>query len=334
MLIALSPARARADERSNVLLLTVAGSADESAGLEAVTRERLERLDVRLEMRRVRSIDPTEMRRPASRAYFARVWITLNARGSARLYLEHAASDRLLVRDVPGDAANPELLREELGHILQAAVEGLKAGEDVGEPRAQVLQQVAPEARPVAGRGEPTAPPAEAPRRPLLRFGARYEVRWLGAGPYLEDGPGAVAALTAAVGVELSGYYRRPLRVERNPVGVRLETISLRALATFAPSSQLRVGAGLGGDFVHVRPLAQAGEGLNFEQATVRKLALGRVQATYGYRAGRFLELQVSAGADLDASGTRYVVQRASGEVSVLSPPPVRPFISLGAVLP
>jgi hypothetical protein len=333
MLLALS-ARARANERSNVLLLTVAASAEESAGLETVTRERLERLDVQLELRRVRSIDLTEMRRPALHAYFARVWITLAAGGSARLYLEHGPSDRLLVRDVPGDPANPELVREELGHILQAAVEGLKAGQEVGEPREQVLQQVAPQARPVAPRHEPKAPPAAAPRRPLLRFGARYEVRWLGAGPRLEDGPGAVIAITAGVGVELSGYYRRPIRVEREPVGARLETISLRALASFEPSRQLRLGAGLGADFVHVRPLAQAGQGLDLEEAGVRRLALGRLQATYGYRVGRFVELEISAGADVDASGTRYVVQRGSGQASIFSPAPLRPFISLGAALP
>ncbi len=331
MLIALLPTRARADERRNVLLLTIAAPPEDSARLEAVARERLQPLDVQLEAQRVSSVDVAELRRPPPRACFARAWITLLGDGSARLYLEHG--DRLLLRDVPGDRDNPELVREELGHILQAAGEGLEAGEAVGAPRQEVLQQVAPSPPPRSTRETPPASPAPG-RRAALQAGARYEARWFGEGARFEDGPGLMLALTTRLGFDVSVHYRRPLRVERDPVGARFETVSVRALATLALLRQLRAGAGLGGDFVHVRPLTSSGDGFELTEAGVRKLVIGRVQVTYGYRAWDLLELQFSAGTDLDASGTRYVLVRETGDVSVLSPAALRPFVSLGAALP
>lgn len=334
MFIALWPARARASEHGNVLRLTLAAPAEESARLEAVTRELLEPLDVTLDVRRVASVDLAEVRQPPPPACFARVWITLFAGGAARLYLEHGPSDRLLVRDVPGDADNPELVREELGHILQAAVESLKAGEEVGQPRGEALQQIPPPAPSVVVPEPRRATPAPRPGGSRWHFGARYELRWAGDGARFEDGPGAAVVFTAGLGVEASGYYRRPLRVERGPVGARLETISLRALVTFEPLRSLRLGAGLGADFVHVTPSASLDQGFELTRPDVRKLAMGRVQATYGYRAWRSLELQLSAGTDLDPSRTRYVFRRGGSDVTVSVPSPLRPFVTLGVAIP
>jgi len=335
MLIVLSPARAWADERSNLLRLTVAAPAEESARLEAVTRELLEPFDVTLEVRRVPRIDLAELRRAPERACFARVWIALSATGSAKLYLEHGASDRLLLRDVPGDPNNPELVREELGHILQAAVEGLKAGEQVGEPRREALAQVAPEPPPrSAPHPEPRAPRRAAPRRPLWGGGARYEGRWWGDRVRFEDGPGVVLALTTRLGAEASIYYRRPLRVKQDPVGARFESISLRALVTYELLEGLRLGAGSGSDFVRVTPSAGAAGSFTLTEPASRRLLLGRVQLTYSHPVRSWLQLQLSAGADVDASGTRYVLERSAGEVTITEPSPLRPFISLGAMVP
>ncbi|RYZ08415.1 MAG: hypothetical protein EOO73_08170 [Myxococcales bacterium] len=333
MLTALLPASALADERSSTLLLSVAASAEESARLEAVTRELLEPLHVLLEVKRVSRVDLAELRRASAQAYFARVWIALAESGSARLYLEHGESDRVLVRDVPGDPNNPELVREELGHILQAAVEGLKAGEEVGEPRQEALKQVAPEAPSVAApREAPQAPPAGPKRRVRWRVGLRYEARWLGGGARFEDGPGVVFGLAAPLGFEVGGYYRRPFRLEQEPVGARFETLSLRALATLEVCCAIRLAAGVGADLVRVEPIAAAQQSVELADARWRRLAFGRLQATYGHE-WRRLELQVSAGADLDLSGTSYVFQRAAGDVTVLEPLFLRPFLSLGASL-
>jgi hypothetical protein len=342
-----TPALAEPPERSNTLLLSVAAPAGETERLEAVTRELLARLAVEIEVRRVPRIDIAELRRalePGQR-YFARVWIRVSPAGRARLYLEHGPSDRILVRDVAGDANNPELAREELGHILQTAVEGLKAGEEVGTPRNDALKDVAAEDGVEVARTppepEPPAPDAErtraAPSGPL-RFGPRYELSWLGDGAHFEDGPGAVFAVVLPVGFELSASYRRPLNVDAAPVGVRLHTISTRALVTMqawrSARAGIRLGAGAGADFVRVSPLGDPGRNVELSDATWLKLALARLQGSYARRAFSFMELELTAGVDVDANDTRYVFQRGAEEHSVLDPWPVRPFVSLGATVP
>jgi hypothetical protein len=340
-----APAWAGPEERSSTVLLSVAAPAGETEAIEAVARELLARLDVPIEVRRVPRIDLAELRRalePGER-YFARVWITLSPAGHARLYLEHGASDRLLVREVAGDASNPELAREELGHILQTAVDGLKAGQEVGAPRSDALKDV-PEADAAKAATEPAAPepPSEAVRKQPapsqpLRFGLRYELAWLGDGAHFEDGPGAVFALTLPVGFELCAFYRRPLKVEGTPVGVRLETLSLRALVTLqawrGEQSGIRLGAGAGADFVSVSPLGEP-EDAELAEETWLSLAVARLQIGYAWRAVSFLDVELTAGVDLDVNDTSYVFQQGSGELSVLDPWPVRPFVSLGAALP
>jgi hypothetical protein len=349
--LVLAPATATAGERSNTLLLTVAAPAAEAERLEAVTRELLERLSMQVEMRRVDRLDVREMRQALGPAqqYFARVWVALSPAGRARLYLEHGASDRVLVREVAGDTNNPELVREELGHILQTAVEGLKAGEEIGAPRSDALKDVAAEDAAAEAPAEMPAskralepPPAateaaEQKRTSPLRFGPRYELSWLGEG-HFEDGPGAAFQLALPIGFELAGYYRRPLKVVAEPVGVRLHTVSLRGLLTIrvwsTQRSSLRLGAGAGTDLVHVSPVAEPGQTAQLTGAGWQKLALARLSISYAQRIFSLMDLELSLGLDLDFNGTRYVFQRASGELRVLDPSPVRPFLSLGAAVP
>jgi hypothetical protein len=339
------PAWAGPEERANTVLLSVAAPAGETEALEAVARELLARLEMQIEVRRVPRIDLAELRRalePGAR-YFARVWITLSPAGSARLYLEHGASDRILVREVAGDASNAELAREELGHILQTAVDGLKAGEEVGAPRSDALKNVPTEDAAVA-RPEPTPDPrakaadARAARSTPLRFAARYELSWLGDGPRFEDGPGAVFALDLPIGFELCAFYRRPLNVEGTPVGVRLQTLSARALVTLqalrGERTSIRLGAGVGADVVRVSPLGEPGQAAELSPDTWLKLAVARLQASYAWRAFSSMQFELTAGFDLDVNGTRYVFQQGSRELRVLDPWPVRPFLSLGAAVP
>jgi hypothetical protein len=339
------PAWAEPEGRSNTVLVSVAAPAGETEALEAVARELLARLEMQIEVRRVPRIDLAELRRalePGAR-YFARVWISLSPAGGARLYLEHGASDRILVREVASDVKNPELTREELGHILQTAVDGLKAGEEVGAPRSDALKNVPTEDAAVAGPEPAREPPADAaptratPSTPL-RFGVRYELSWLGDGPRFEDGPGAVFALDLPVGFELCGFYRRPLNVRGTPVGVRLQTLSARALVTMQAArserTSTRLGAGAGADVVQVSPLGAPGQNAELSQDAWRKLAVARLQASHAWRAFSSVQFELTAGVDVDVNDTRYVFQQGASERRVLDPWPVRPFVSLGAAVP
>lgn len=344
-------ARAEPNERDRTLLLTVAAPAAEAEQLAAVARELLARLAMRVELRHVERIDVAELRRPpaADATYFARGWIAFAKTGKARLYLEQAARDRVLVRDVANEAHNPELVREELGHILQTAVEGLKAGEEIGAPRGEALKQVDDEQTELAS---PTPAPASPPREtavteppparhPRVRFGPRYELVWLGDGKPA-DGPGAVLGAllpgSARWGLELAGFFRRPLHVEAMPIGARLQSLAFDALLTFdawqGPRARLRLAAGVQADLVRVTPSAAAGQGVELARSEWLKLALGRAALTYAHDVGRFMDLEVTLGVELAPGGTRYVLQRSSGTTDVFSPWPVRPLVSLGGTVP
>jgi hypothetical protein len=343
--------------RENAIQLTVAAPASDAEALGAVVRELLERLAMQVELRRVERIDVRELRQPLKgRPYFARVWVTFGKSGKARLYLEHAARDRVLVRDVEGDAHNPELLREELGHILQTAVEGLKAGEEIGAPRDEALKQVdaeeaatAPQALPAANAPAPTGTPPSAEKPRNFRFGPRYEAVWLGDGQHFEDGPGAVlgalfpgpefvGVARRRLGLELGAYFRRPLKIEGTPVGARLQSLALNALLTFdawrGQQARLRLGAGIEADFVRVSPFAEAGQDVRLAGSRWLKLALGRLAVTYAQDVGGFMDVEFTLGAVLDPSGTRYVLQGSATDQDVLAPWPVRPLLSLGATVP
>lgn len=345
------PARAQEGERGSTILLTVAAPPAEAEQLAAVAGELLQRLAMQVALRRVERVDVRELRQPLAGEppYFARVWITFGKTGKARLYLEHAARDRVLVRDVADDAHNPELVREELGHILQTAVEGLKAGEEIGAPRDEALKQVdeeaatsAPKAEPVAGPAVATLPAPAPPRERRFRFGPRYELVWLGDGGHFEDGPGAVLGALfpgfAGVGLELGGFYRRPLKVVARPVGARLHSLAFDALITFearqGTRARWRLAAGVEADFVRMSPFAEEGQDVRLAESRWLKLALGRLALTYAHDIGSFMTVEATLGAELDPSGTRFVLQGRSGSTHVLSPWPVRPLLSLGATVP
>lgn len=328
----------------------MAAPAAEAEQLAAVARELLQRLQMQVALRRVERVDTRELRQALAGEppYFARVWIAFDKTGKARLYLEHAARDRVLVRDVADDAHNPELVREELGHILQTAIEGLKAGEEIGAPRDEALKQVddeantSPPSAPPAAPAPVAAPPAPRPvRQHRIRFGPRYELVWLGDGGHFQDGPGAVfgALLPGSerAGLELGGFYRRPLRVERSPVGARLQSLALDALISFnawrGAHARLRLAAGVEVDFLHVTPFAETAD-VRLAASHWLKLALGRVALTYAHDVGSFMAVELTLGAELDPGGTRFVFQRSLDRADVLSPWPVRPLLSLGATVP
>jgi hypothetical protein len=329
------------------VLLSVAAAPADAEALRAVSSELLERLALRIELRRVERIELQEIRQPppGSGRYFARAWVAFAPSGGARLYLEHGATDRVLVRDVNDDAHNPELVREELGHILQSALEGLRAGEPIGAPRREALRAAG--AEPEAPLPAPRAaarPAARVEHQPQpLRFGPRYELVWLGHGARFEDGPAAVFGLTQRsvprLGLELGGYLRRPLRIETKPVGARLQSGALTALLSIeawrGSHERLRVTAGAEAAFVRVSPFAVTDpSGVTLARSRWLKLALGRLALTYAHDLGSHMAFEFTLGAELDPSGTRYVYQGTTGEVRVLTPWPIRPLAALGVTVP
>jgi hypothetical protein len=139
-------------------------------------------------------------------------------------------------------------------------------------------------------------------------------------------------------GLELGGFFRRPVKVEANPVGARLQSLAFDALISFdawqGARARLRLAAGVEADFVRVSPFASAEREVELAKSRWLKLALGRLALTYARDVGNFMDVEVTVGAELDVNGTRYVVQREAGAVDVLAPWPIRPLLSVGATVP
>lgn len=350
------PALVRADAPR--VHLQVAADADESRALADVIRELVQRLPAEL------VLDPSvddELVDPAAR-YVARITIDMRVADYALLFVHDPASDRVLIKRVER-RGNPELVREEIGHIVQSAVEALLAGQTLGVPREEALQALR-EHGPPAAEGEPPAPatpvegdkrtppaPQPEPASTTRSHGAErafevsggpfYEVAALGHEPGVVHGPGLALALRAPLGLGalLSAQYRLPLEVDADPIGLRSEALALRALAAFhvalSARAALRFGLGAGADIARLTPeLAASGDARTTEPRTLA-LAVARALVAIDLRVTPFLSAWLALAADLDLDRSQYVLVDAGGEEHTVAEPwRVRPALAIGAALP
>jgi hypothetical protein len=342
-----APAAAPAPARE-VVLEVAAAQASDSDALAQVARELLGRLAVKVRASQVRKIDlaaiataPVAPPPDAAGADtpLARVWIDWMTAGRATLYLLDARRDRLLVRQVERPPGGEELAREELGHILETACEGLLAGGEVGVPRAGVVSLLVPPApRPPV---VVASPPAPEPAR--WEAAVLYEAAALAPEAPLTHGPmlSLLAATRSAgprLGLWATAQLRAPARASDDTVGVSVHTGALRALVAYErPLSEraaARVGVGGGVDIVRATPEADRPDRAVLEGARTLVFPMGRAALGVDVRLFRHLALLATLSADVDVTGQRYVFRRASGEAAVLTPWVVRPAAALGLAFP
>jgi hypothetical protein len=348
----LSPRAAHADAAR--MQLSVAAESEESAALEQVVRELMQRLSVEV------VLDPN------GDGYVARCTLDMRDPKEAVLYVHDPARDRLLVRRVARAPGSEELVREQLGHMMLVAVEALLAGATVGEPSIEVIGRPlrpfesaldhAREPPPPAKQPPPaTAPPAQAgpehghaePREPPPSWAVRgallYEVAALGHEPGVVHGPVLALAvrspLPLALGGLVSAQYRLPLEVEPDPVGMSTQTVALRALATIEGALHhrlaLRLGLGGGADIARITPELAANADVRATEARTLTLAVARALAGIDWRVTRMLSLWVALAADIDLDRSQYVLLDEDGRESTVAEPwRVRPALLIGAALP
>jgi len=326
------------DERR--MLLVVAAEPREAEQLRQVAVELLGRLSVSIRADRVDRIDMEDLARalPPRSGYLARVYIDLRDPNRATLWFVDPAHDRILMRQLDRVPSGEELLREELGHILETSTEGLLSGAEIGLPRASVLPLV---------KATEKAPPEDEPPRslakPFVQLALLYEVEGLSSQAPLTHGPEASAYLAipprrGAFGIWLTGQYRFPVHVESGAIGARIEGGALRAMLTFdwLRSSRVTLRGALGGgaDILRLNPESVGSSGVVLADA--RLLAFVMVRAGLGLelRVSPFLSIWSRVAVDLDATGTRYVFEGREGERLVLSPWILRPAFALGAGFP
>jgi hypothetical protein len=331
----------------SVVVEIAAAQASDSDALAQVARELLGRLAVQVRATQVRGIDlaaiaTSPIGPPAGapgEAPLARVWIDWMTPGRATLYLLDARHDRLLVRQVERPAGGEELAREELGHILETACEGLLAGGEVGEPRAGVVPRLVPPAPPVV---VVEAAPA-APEPPRWQVALLYEAGILAPEEPVTHGPMASLLYTTRgagprLGLWATAQLRLPVRAADETVGVSIQAGALRALLAFEePLSERvsgRVGVGAGVDVVHATPEAPMPDRAILEGSRTLAFPVARAAIGFDVRLSRRLALLWTIAADVDMTSQRYVFRRASGEDAILRPWTVRPAAALGLAFP
>lgn len=325
--------------------------AADAAAREALTRvlvELMQRVAVDMEVEPSERTDLASLLAPeaVARAYLARCLLDLSSPTEAALIVHDPARDRVLERRFARTPGDDELAREELGHMLLAAVEGLLSGAALGAPRSEMVPaaEMAHVAVPPPPPGEPEPEPTPSSARSFrIRTALLYEVGALGHDPGFTHGPQLAVVirtpLEPVLGLQLSAQYQLPVELEAEPVGVRLQAIPLRALATLetavSPLLLLRFGLGAGADVTRFEPTGNAPGSIAVD--TPRTLLLGVARALVGLevRLSRLLALWAALTADMDLDRTQYVLERdAGGATEVAAPWRVRPALSLGIALP
>lgn len=329
------------------MLLVTAGDDAEARALGLVARDLLRRLGVTVEEERAASVDARlVIERPARFSpALARAWVDLTPADHATLYLADAAWERVLVRRVARDPAHLEVAREELGHILETAVEAMLGGARLGVERAALAPREPP---PDDAPAEHDATPAPHPtlQRPRARGDEPARVRLHGGVfeqvvAYSAEIPVVHAVgISAALegdgalhpGVWLGLGWRWPAWAHSRAIGVKLQAVELRLLGRVALWSRgpWRVDAavGLGVDLTFVTPVAErAGVALTRPSTDASLIARGALAA-------RWSALSLALVLDVDTTLRDYAFDRDGRPSVILSPFRARPGLVLEATTP
>jgi hypothetical protein len=329
-LILALPRPASAKERA-VVQIFIAATPAERPLLEQVVRELLEPLAVEVKIAPAPRIDRQRVDSASASASgeVAIAFIDATRPGRSTLYLVDPKHDRIYERSVPRPRQGEELAREELGHILETAIEGLLVGETIGVPRKTAFPRAA----------RPRSAPPRPAWQPALEIGLSYEAQYLSHEVLLTHGPMLAGGLSLRREKRRFGFlgtaqYRQPLHADSALVSARLEGAALRLLATAGTeiASGLELSAGLGGgaDIVDVEPESRDAARVEASESRVLSYGVFRGALGVGFRASRSLWFVAWLAADVDPSGTRYVFLTRVGEQNVLTPLAVRPAVLLG----
>lgn len=322
--------------------VVVAGATEEANALGLVVRDLLTLLGAHVEVSSAAAIDSSAVleKPPTFAPALARVWVDLQKGDHAIIYLVDGTWERALVRRVVRDPAHLEVCREEIGHILETAIEAMLAGGKIGVERTTLVPPT------------PTPTPPPPPPHPMTKPRAHEVPRVVSSSPELRVGVATEAGvfaddeLTQALGIWASletsrnaplragGWltvaYRFPLRATALPVGVELQGLEARLVARLdsrvAAHVLLEVGAGVGVDVMDAAPIAtHAGASLAPRSADTSFV----VRAISGVRFWNVLGVFVAA--DVDLTRHDFTFTENGKRVVALAPYTVRPALVLEA---
>lgn len=319
-------------------------------------RERLAAADLEVSFTRAEAIDPAAVVTPtgAREDDLARLWIDLRGEQDVTLYLVDGAWERVLVRRF-ARRDNPEVLREELGHVIELAIVALRAGERIGVGRDEARAELAPAPPPPSPaavvpppEAPPAPPPSPAPRAPAastrLHAGAFYETQAYAGGLELSSGPGIFGEVRARPGTGRLSYgglvsvqYRLPSQGGDGETTMRFEggALQLLAVGALAVSKPAELSLALGPGLELLDAEAQGARASEVRLAEGKTRVLPSVRALVRYEhAIPSLRLFAGLGIDVPFQSTRYLVARPTEAVVFFEAWAVRPFLLAGIETP
>jgi hypothetical protein len=311
----------------------------EDRALMEVLSELLDRLQVTARFSTVPDLEAEEMwtPHPGAPAAVARAWIDLRDAGQVTLYLTGDRQDRVLVRQVPLVISLDEVAREEIAHIVEAAVDELLLGGQIGVEKKHD-----------ADLPPKVVLPPPLPEPPLrLDIGFGYSVQAWDTNRALLHGPAAFASLAMKSGPWRPGLWLSAeqrfqedlaappyVTTTLNQGGIRLLFVVDRTL-----SSRWMVRGGLGGgaDWVHITstPVGDVNHVVTAKPARTSLVPMLRGLGTARYAFTSKSELFFGFSLDFDLRGTTYVRQDYDAQgteilIPVFEPWRFRPMALLG----
>jgi hypothetical protein len=343
-----------------VVEVLVAGGGDGAASLDDTVRELLGRLTLVMESQLVGRIDTDDpsFRSTARPSMLARVGIDLRSRDAAIVTIVDGRTGDITVRRSVRRDGPPAVVREELAHVVQAAIDPMLLAER--DRTAAALPSPPPPPPPAPEPAPPPPPPPPVPvasaDEPPQRDSASSSPASPSRSPFALDvstmagagsfasGAGAVAragggaalvyrrGLRPSIGI--AAHYVFPFETGSDIALARVAAASVRGLAAIevlaSSSFALDVAVGGGVDVLRVEPRSSSlpSDRLGPTTGRVDPIATVAVTGHLGIAPGTSLSLMLAA--DVDFASRRWIVDEDGRHDDAFAPSRVRPLAMLG----
>jgi hypothetical protein len=341
-MLGIAPQTEPAIDGARRVTLVVAGPEGSRSAVGQTTTELLQRLDLETDVEGIDSLDlegvvwPATPRAPA----LARVWIDLSGGSQVAIYIADAAWDRILVRRLAAEVPLDEVAREEIGLIVEAAVEALAEGAEIGIERVDLATELSVAPPPAAPLPVPAASPDPGPReesqagdgptpRPTwIGLVAGYRARGWATGLSPLHGPSMSVQLASSGpagrsrwGLAITAGYTVPVEFDLENLEIRANGGHARLHGVVGVGTRRRVAgrfaAGAGLDMLRFTATSRAGTNAQAAPPQFRLFPAVDVEAGLVFRLGRHRHFVVGVDAtiDLNLSGARLVAGDSDAEI-------------------
>lgn len=334
------PSAARAQEAGSAhVLVVVAGDAVRSSALMEALRDPARRLGVNLDVVQVRAVVPQRIADGLETpdAFAARVWFDLTAPERASLYLTDRSWKRVCERHLVLDAGFDEVAIEQIVYIVRTSLDSFLSGQAICMRREEFARTLPPPASPTVDRpARAVVGGSSQPSRLRPSVSSAYELQSLGVDRAVAHGSELGVGLAAENFLAKLGLqWRVPVRIERDAVGVELQSFALRVLGGYEThlDSGWVLRAALGGGAEWTRAKAYPLEpDLSLDPPHWGLDPVARASVAVGHSFGIW-SLMLPLGVDLDLARARYVLMGSSGTQVLFSRARWRPFVALELVI-